>query len=606
MIEFYRVRTPEEARRKMKRRERRLEKKQAENLQKGAHTTDHLELLVVLRTSHRIRSFMLGKRKGEERDVLVSLNNNLVEVYKLVLSHSQPEEHEGHVSKKTKTMLDVSLDREQALELQGHRADVRCSMLSKDDSLLLSCGDGEVKLWDIASKQCIRTMKCGYALCCAFVPGDAHAVVGTKEGDLWVYHLGSGEVLRHVTDAHTKAVWSLDVRDDELCTGSGDNMVKFWDFGLLEEDNKLGLIHTKTLKMTEAVLCVKYSHSRQKDKVLLAVSLVDCTVKIFHRDSLAFFLSLYGHNLPVLCMSISDDDTLLATGSSDKNVKIWGLDFGDLHKSFFAHDATITSVAFAPRTHYLFSAGRDKRVRYWDCDRFEMILELVPHFGEVWSVVVSSDASFLISSGQERVFRVWKRTQDLVFTSEEKEKALEKILDEEKRDLTNPEVTGITLPTVISLEMRNASEEISDAIDVAQHERKHEGKKSANPLMLGKEPLAYVSHTLCSVKPSELEQALILLPFSLVPVLLFEYLLEMLEQAKQANVAAKSALLLLKIHFQQIVAGVNTQGHEWRPKLLRLRVALRESMQAKSELIGTNLAGLNMSRASLAQTSSIE
>ena len=51
-----------------------------------------------------------------------------------------------------------------------------------------------------------------------------------------------------------------------------------------------------------------------------------------------FFLSLYGHKLPVTSMDISSDNTLLITGSADKNVKIWGLDFGDCHKSIFAHD----------------------------------------------------------------------------------------------------------------------------------------------------------------------------------------------------------------------------------------------------------------------------
>lgn len=54
-------------------------------------------------------------------------------------------------------------------------------------------------------------------------------------------------------------------------------------------------------------------------------------------DSLKFFLSLYGHMLPVLCMDISSDGDLIVTGSADKNLKIWGLDFGDCHKSLFAH-----------------------------------------------------------------------------------------------------------------------------------------------------------------------------------------------------------------------------------------------------------------------------
>ena len=71
------------------------------------------------------------------------------------------------------------------------------------------------------------------------------------------------------------------------------------------------------------------------------VAILDSTVKVFHDDSLKFFLSLYGHKLPVMSMDISDDGALLATGSADKTVKVWGLDFGDCHRSLLAHDDSI-------------------------------------------------------------------------------------------------------------------------------------------------------------------------------------------------------------------------------------------------------------------------
>jgi U3 small nucleolar RNA-associated protein 12 len=58
---------------------------------------------------------------------------------------------------------------------------------------------------------------------------------------------------------------------------------------------------------------------------------------VFFTDSLKFFISLYGHKLPVLSMDISSDGALLASGSADKNIKIWGMDFGDCRKSLFAH-----------------------------------------------------------------------------------------------------------------------------------------------------------------------------------------------------------------------------------------------------------------------------
>jgi U3 small nucleolar RNA-associated protein 12 len=55
----------------------------------------------------------------------------------------------------------------------------------------------------------------------------------------------------------------------------------------------LTLNHTKTLKMSDDVLSVRYSPNGK----LLAVALLDSTVKIFYQDTLKFFLSLYGHKV---------------------------------------------------------------------------------------------------------------------------------------------------------------------------------------------------------------------------------------------------------------------------------------------------------------------
>lgn len=91
---------------------------------------------------------------------------------------------------------------------------------------------------------------------------------------------------------------------------------------------------------------------------------------------LQFFISLYGHKLPVLCMDISSDSTLIATGSADRNIKIWGLDFGDCHRSLFAHDDSVTGLQFVPNTHQFFSCGKDGRVKQWDADSFDKIITL--------------------------------------------------------------------------------------------------------------------------------------------------------------------------------------------------------------------------------------
>ncbi len=158
-------------------------------------------------------------------------------------------------------------------------------------------------------------------------------------------------------------------------TGSTDKTAKFWDFELIPgpEGNKiLSLVHRRTLQLDEGVTCLSLS----QDGRLLAVGLLDSTVKVFFIDTLKFFLSLYGHKLPVVAMDISSDSTLIATGSADRNVKFWGLDFGDCHKSMFAHDDTVTGLRFIPNTHMLFTCGKDGQVKQWDADIFQRIVTL--------------------------------------------------------------------------------------------------------------------------------------------------------------------------------------------------------------------------------------
>ena len=108
--------------------------------------------------------------------------------------------------------------------------------------------------------------------------------------------------------------------------------MKLWKLDFKKDT--LTMKHTKTLQLKEAVLSVEFT----KDGKFIAVALMDSTVKVFYRDTLKFWNSLYGHHLPVNCLAASDDSTLMVTGSADRAVKLWGMDFADCHKSFIAHD----------------------------------------------------------------------------------------------------------------------------------------------------------------------------------------------------------------------------------------------------------------------------
>ena len=73
----------------------------------------------------------------------------------------------------------------------------------------------------------MRTIEAGYGLSAIFAPGNRHAVVGTKEGNLDIIDVGASSRLQSV-EAHSGAVWSLAALPDNrsVCihyhyTGSG-------------------------------------------------------------------------------------------------------------------------------------------------------------------------------------------------------------------------------------------------------------------------------------------------------------------------------------------------------------------------------------------------
>lgn len=63
--------------------------------------------------------------------------------------------------------------------------------------------------------------------------------------------------------------------------------MKFWNFELIQDEDSqikakvLSVLHTRTLKLEESVLCVRISPNSR----FVAVSLLDSTIKIFFLDT---------------------------------------------------------------------------------------------------------------------------------------------------------------------------------------------------------------------------------------------------------------------------------------------------------------------------------
>ncbi|XP_077239546.1 transducin family protein / WD-40 repeat family protein isoform X2 [Tasmannia lanceolata] len=581
MVEIFRVLDDVESKRKAK---RRIQRKREKISSKGTIeatengdtnlnapallVTDVFKFLQVLRTSKKICSISFSPI-SPKNDVLatlaLSLNNNMLEIYSVQSSTT------------TKNI---------SIELPGHRSDVRSVTLSSDNTLLLSTSHNTTKIWNPSTGTCLRTIESGYGLCGSFVPGNRYALVGTKNGTLEIIDVGSGSCTE-VIEAHGGSVRSIASIPDGggFVTGSADHDVKFWEYQLMEkpghDSKQLTVTNVRTLKMSDDVLVVTVS----LDAKYIAVALLDCTIKVFFTDSLKFFLSLYGHKLPVLCMDISSDGDLIVSGSADKNLKIWGLDFGDCHKSIFAHADSVMAVQFVRNTHYMFSVGKDRLVKYWDADKFELLLTLQGHHADIWCLSISNRGDFIITGSHDRSIRRWDRTEEPFFIEEEKEKRLDEMFESAFDDSLEsrytpkeelPEEGAVGLAGKKTQETLTATDLIIDALDVAETESKRisqhkEDKRSGkatdyqpNVMMLGLSPSDYVLRALSNVHTNDLEQTLLV------------------------ELVCRITTVLLQTHHNQLISTPAA-----RPVLTLLKDILYERVKECRDTLGFNLAAMD-------------
>jgi U3 small nucleolar RNA-associated protein 12 len=258
-----------------------------------------------------------------------------------------------------------------------------------------------------------------------------------------------------------------------------------------------------------------------------------------------------------------------------------------------------------------------------------MLLELPGHHGEVWALAVSTYGDFIVSGSHDRSIRRWDRTTEPFFVEEEKEKRLESLFEadlEQQQAQIEREAAAAGVSTADggaaaapagrrTLESVGAADSIVDALDVAANEERKEaeyklaveeavaaaaagGKKAAararagvkrppiNPLMLGLPPGSYVLRTVSGVRSSDLEQALLLLPFA-DALRLMRYVSDWLEQNAHVELCCRAAALLLRLHHAQLVATPAARG-----VLVALQRRLRAAARGLKDTLGFNVAAL--------------
>ena len=626
-VELWRIRTEVEVRKALARKRKRKREKsmpsdtgqtdgQASDDEKAvedvasASVNDIIVPYVIVRTGGKVRSACWAKPGSNKAlQLLIAETNNQLELWNVPIKLKE---------KSVKSAEPPEYTRPFSLELPGHRTDVRALALSSDDRMLASASNGALKVWNVRTQSCIRTLDCGYALCAAFLPGDKIVVVGNRNGELEIFDISTSTLIETVR-AHEGSIWTLHVHPDgrSMVTGSADKTAKFFNFEVLQEEipgtkrtsPRFSLRHVRTLKVTDDILNIRFS----PDSRLIALALLDNTVKVFFVDSLKLFLNLYGHKLPVLNMDISYDSKMIVTCSADKNVRLWGLDFGDCHKAFFAHQDSIMQVAFVPHNqdgngHHFFSASKDCAIKYWDGDKFEQIQKLEGHHGEIWALTISRMGDFVVSASHDKSIRMWNQTDEQIFLEEEREKELEELYENTLTTSLEPdegageEKSEVAAAGKQTVETLMAGEKIVEALEIGMEDLQTmetylQGKAgqpnlalpTRNPIYLAHNNVSaetYLLNIIQKIQAAALQDALLVLPFDQVGPL-FTFLRIWAERQWNMPLTCRILFFMLKTHYKQIVA-----SKQMRLILDGIREDLRRSLRRQKDEMGFNLAAL--------------
>jgi WD40 repeat protein len=252
--------------------------------------------------------------------------------------------------------------------MKGHEGEITACVIAPTGNIAVSASaDATAKVWDIVSHQCLATLDNDgrWATTCAVAPDGNHIVIGSDDGTItvWKHDTGSKSVtLAGHTDYVTACAFTVDAH---LVSASRDGTVREWDLDV-------GSCLKTWAPASEGPL-----HSSKEDGWISALSL-------------------------------SPDGAQVLAATGDGALSSWDIASGRVVRRFGDGQGRVDTCVFLHDGHYLLCGLADGSLSLWDLASERCVLRRRVHAGAVSACLPMSSGRQILTGASDRMLKLWE------------------------------------------------------------------------------------------------------------------------------------------------------------------------------------------------------
>lgn len=271
--------------------------------------------------------------------------------------------------------------------------------LQFDDNILATGSyDNTIKIWDIETGECLRTLT-GHTLGIrALQFDDTKLISGSLDKTLRVWNWRTGECIS-TYQGHIEGVIAVHFEGNVLASGSIDRTVKIWNFSDKSTFCLRGHKDWVNAVRVDAASRTVFSASD------------DCTVRLWDLDTRRTIRVFEGHVGQVQQVTLMpaeyepDDIDLEDDEDATSSISSPSLDIHTPipHPSTDSYASWPDSRPRPPR--YMLTGALDSTIRLWDITTGKCLKTLFGHVEGVWAL--AADTLRVVSGAEDRMIKVW-------------------------------------------------------------------------------------------------------------------------------------------------------------------------------------------------------